>query len=99
MISRDREFIVLYRGKDFLPSAVSRAIEERRKHGLHGDKQQIDHIASGETVEELRDGTINCGSRDKLDGANDQRRDLSEHRKPRSTEAAIKKTSIKLSMV
>ncbi|KAL4184905.1 hypothetical protein AMTRI_Chr10g227940 [Amborella trichopoda] len=30
LLSRDREFIVFYRGKDFLPPAVSSAIEERR---------------------------------------------------------------------
>lgn len=34
-MSRDREFIVFYRGKDFLPPAVSTAIEERRKTILY----------------------------------------------------------------
>ncbi|CAI9269605.1 unnamed protein product [Lactuca saligna] len=33
LITRDKEYIVLYRGKDFLPSSVSSAIEQRRKHG------------------------------------------------------------------
>ncbi|CAM0904296.1 unnamed protein product [Alopecurus aequalis] len=32
LLSRDNESIVLYRGKDFLPPAVSFAIEKRRKH-------------------------------------------------------------------
>ncbi|CAN6477776.1 unnamed protein product [Victoria cruziana] len=32
LLSRDREFIVFYRGKDFLPPAVSSAIEDRRKN-------------------------------------------------------------------
>uniref|UniRef100_A0A7N0TNU6 CRM domain-containing protein n=1 Tax=Kalanchoe fedtschenkoi TaxID=63787 RepID=A0A7N0TNU6_KALFE len=31
LLSRDAEFIVFYRGKDFLPLAVSSAIEDRRK--------------------------------------------------------------------
>ncbi|WVZ85995.1 hypothetical protein U9M48_032846 [Paspalum notatum var. saurae] len=33
LLSRDKESIVLYRGKDFLPPAVSLAIEKRRKLG------------------------------------------------------------------
>ncbi|KAL6845849.1 hypothetical protein ACP4OV_024424 [Aristida adscensionis] len=32
LLSRDTESIVFYRGKDFLPQAVSLAIEKRRKH-------------------------------------------------------------------
>ena len=32
LLSRDNESIVFYRGKDFLPPAVSLAIEKRRKH-------------------------------------------------------------------
>lgn len=32
LLSRDNDSIVLYRGKDFLPPAVSLAIETRRKH-------------------------------------------------------------------
>lgn len=33
LLSRDKESIVFYRGKDFLPPAVSLAIENRRKLG------------------------------------------------------------------
>lgn len=33
LLSRDNESIVFYRGKDFLPTAVSLAIEKRRKYG------------------------------------------------------------------
>ncbi|KAF8092333.1 hypothetical protein N665_0417s0030 [Sinapis alba] len=46
LISRDKDFIVLYRGKDFLPSAVSFAIEERRqtmmieKSSVHGNENE-----------------------------------------------------------
>lgn len=100
LLSRDSEFFVLYRGKDFLPSAVSSAIEERRKHGIHGEKERTKHSASVTTAQELKFGIAEFGSESELDGANDEERGLlSEERKPRSTEAAIKRTSVKLSMV
>lgn len=34
LLSRDIDFIVFYRGKDFLPLAVSSAIEDRRNYGM-----------------------------------------------------------------
>jgi hypothetical protein len=40
LLSRDSEYIVFYRGKDFLPLAVSTAIEERRKNGGNTTKVQ-----------------------------------------------------------
>ncbi|XP_011047274.1 PREDICTED: chloroplastic group IIA intron splicing facilitator CRS1, chloroplastic [Populus euphratica] len=100
LLSRDREFIVLYRGKDFLPSAVSSAIEDRRKRG-DMDKRWTDCITSNETSEELKDRswrTTNAKSTDEIDGTNDRKHDLSENKNLRSTDAAIKRTSIKLSM-
>ncbi|KAL9265293.1 CRM-domain containing factor CFM2, chloroplastic-like protein [Drosera capensis] len=42
LLSRDEDCLVLYRGKDFLPRAVSIAIEERRKHQMHVDEEWID---------------------------------------------------------
>jgi hypothetical protein len=101
LLSRDREFIVLYWGKDFLPSAVSSAIEDRRKRG-DMDKRWTDCITSNETSEELKDRswrTTNAKSRDEIDDTNDRKHDLSENKNLRSTDAAIKRTSIKLSMV
>ncbi|KAJ6775864.1 CRM-DOMAIN CONTAINING FACTOR CFM2 CHLOROPLASTIC [Salix koriyanagi] len=100
LLSRDKEFIVLYRGKDFLPSAVSSAIEDRRKRG-DMDKQWTDSITSNETSEELKDrnwSAINAKSTDEIDDTNDRKRDLSENKNLRSTDAAIKRTSIKLSV-
>ncbi|KAF9666419.1 hypothetical protein SADUNF_Sadunf16G0227400 [Salix dunnii] len=100
LLSRDKEFIVLYRGKDFLPSAVSSAIEDRRKRG-DMDKRWTDCITSNETSEELKNrnwSAINAKSTDEIDGTNDRKRDLSENKNLRSTDAAIKRTSIKLSM-
>ncbi|KAL8158731.1 hypothetical protein V2J09_000268 [Rumex salicifolius] len=40
LISRDKDFIVFYRGKDFLPSSVSSAIEERRRVRMQREKEQ-----------------------------------------------------------
>lgn len=99
LLSRDREFIVLYRGKDFLPSAVSSALKKRRKHVIHVDKQRIDHsIAAGEDTkepEDIKDRTIDSDSRDEFYSAKGQSLNLSS----RSNEEAIKRTSIRLSMV
>lgn len=41
LLSRDREFIVFYRGKDFLPPVVSTAIEERRNFEISKQKQNV----------------------------------------------------------
>ncbi|KAK3227520.1 hypothetical protein Dsin_007382 [Dipteronia sinensis] len=54
LLARDREFIVFYRGKDFLPFAVSSAIEERRKHVILSEKQRIESDRSNKAVEELK---------------------------------------------
>ncbi|KAG9449639.1 hypothetical protein H6P81_009604 [Aristolochia fimbriata] len=46
LLSRDREFITFYRGKDFLPPAVSAAIEERRRNITHTKKLATDKHSS-----------------------------------------------------
>ncbi|XP_057983498.1 CRM-domain containing factor CFM2, chloroplastic [Malania oleifera] len=98
LLSRDREFIVFYRGKDFLPPAVSSAIEERRRFGVGREKQRVDCGSSVLTEQVPKLGTIEHASGDELDGTNGQKQALiPEQRKLRSTEAAIKRTSIKLS--
>ncbi|KAF5958868.1 hypothetical protein HYC85_006093 [Camellia sinensis] len=90
LLSRDKEIIVLYRGKDFLPAAVSSAIEERRKCGIPMEKHRTDFSSSVMTIQECQD---------ECDGISDQKRKLvSEQRNLRSTEAAVKKTSTKLQM-
>ena len=100
LLSRDSEFIALYRGKDFLPPAVSSAIEERRKYGIHGEKERTRYSTSVTTEQELKLRTTECGSESEPDGGNNEERGLLfEQRKLRSTEASIKRTSIKLSMV
>lgn len=42
LLSRDKEFIVFYRGKDFLPPAVSVAIEERRNYESNKQNRTAD---------------------------------------------------------
>ncbi|KAF3796592.1 CRM-domain containing factor [Nymphaea thermarum] len=47
LLSRDQEFIVFYRGKDFLPPAVSNAIKDRRKQMLYKEhKLESENIIS-----------------------------------------------------
>ncbi|KAM7267028.1 hypothetical protein ACFE04_009194 [Oxalis oulophora] len=55
LLTRNKEYIILYRGKDFLPSVVSSAIEERRKRVLL-DKQSENSRASHRTVHEIEFG-------------------------------------------
>ncbi|KAL5582467.1 hypothetical protein UlMin_014909 [Ulmus minor] len=98
LLARDREFIVLYRGKDFLPHAVSSAIEERRKHGIHAEKPTTEQSSS---VTAARDGyrTVESGPLDEQSKTNNHQRGvLSKLGKPSFMEASIKRTSIKLSM-
>nr|KJB33713.1 hypothetical protein B456_006G027700 [Gossypium raimondii] len=93
LLSRDKDFIVLYRGKDFLPSAVSSAIEERRKHVIHAENQ------SGKTMQEVHGEGAKIASENDINSAKDRKSDVFSIRKNlNSAEATIKRTSSKLSM-
>ncbi|CAA7409740.1 unnamed protein product [Spirodela intermedia] len=46
VLSRDKEFIAFYRGKDFLPLAVSSAIEKKRKLEMVAQKHKLEEIPS-----------------------------------------------------
>lgn len=93
LLSRDKDFIVLYRGKDFLPSAVSSAIEERRKHVIHAENQ------SGKTMQEVNGEGTKTASENDINSAKDSKSDVFSVRKNlNSAEATIKRTSSKLSM-
>uniref|UniRef100_A0A5B6Z670 CRM domain-containing protein n=1 Tax=Davidia involucrata TaxID=16924 RepID=A0A5B6Z670_DAVIN len=98
LLSRDKEFIVFYRGKDFLPAAVSSAIEEWRKCGIHGVKHRTDYSPSIVTTQEHKLRTMECGSEDECNGINDQKPNLVSEQRKRTTEAAIRRTSTKLHM-
>lgn len=97
MLSRDREFIVLYRGKDFLPAAVSSAIEERRKYELANKRKGTDKNLPGvgENEHEQQTSGQVC---EYEKNRKDQKFELSsEERELKSTEAAVGRTSAKLS--
>lgn len=95
MLSRDREFIVFYRGKDFLPAAVSSAIEERRKYGMDMSKTRTGNLSILD-AEERKHGTKEYATEAEHDEESNQK---SEERKLRISEAAMERTSTKLSMV
>ncbi|KAM1075970.1 hypothetical protein ACFX19_023952 [Malus domestica] len=90
LLARDREFIVLYRGKDFLPPAVSSAIEERRRHAI-----RVERSTSVPTRQDLEPRTEPENKHGWID---DHKMGLPSARKLKSTEAAVDRTSIKLSM-
>uniref|UniRef100_A0A166GBG5 CRM domain-containing protein n=1 Tax=Daucus carota subsp. sativus TaxID=79200 RepID=A0A166GBG5_DAUCS len=57
LLSRDREFVVLYRGKDFLPAKVSEAIEQRR-HRIQGVKNSWDNNSLAMDVQSHKPRTV-----------------------------------------
>lgn len=97
LLSRDREFIVLYRGKDFLPFAVSSAIEQQRYIRLHKMKQ-MDNEPTTTTQEEKLEMN-ESGPTNESQSITEWRRAVSEQKKLMSSEASMRKTSIKLSIV
>ncbi|CAK9162841.1 unnamed protein product [Ilex paraguariensis] len=99
LLSRDKEFIVFYRGKDFLPAAVSSAIEERRNYEIHSENIRKDDNSSFMHPPDHKLGTLLSASEHKQDKANDHKHKLTpEQKKLRFKEAAIKTTSSKLSI-
>ncbi|KAL8471446.1 hypothetical protein ACS0TY_028918 [Phlomoides rotata] len=94
LLSRDKEFIVFYRGKDFLPSAVSSAIEERRKYGLDVSEKRTDKLSIVKEKEHY-DGTKEYATDAEHDKEHDQKLQI---RKAKFSEAAVKITNTKLSM-
>lgn len=113
LLSRDREYIVLYRGKDFLPAKVSTAIEQQRNR-LHGAKNNQDRNSSAMDVHNHNPGTVdvNLKTENSVIGNNPvvpaieaeiyvgdhKKKVLSEQRKLRSIEEAVTKTNSKLSL-
>lgn len=96
LLTRDKEYIVLYRGKDFLPATVSSAIEQRRNRGVDGLERKKIRSSSDSHVN--KDKGTESFSGAKLDGIRDQKLEVAiEQRKLKSREAAIKRTTSKLS--
>lgn len=75
-----------------MPSAVSSAIEERRRYGLDASKTQTGNLPIGNAVEHGAEAQQDDEYNQKLLG-------LSEMRKVKLEEAALERTSTKLSMV
>lgn len=95
LLSRDREFIVFYRGKDFLPPAVSSAIEERRKLEFSTSNDSDEEPELGNRHDNSGDNT-----QDEYGCTSDQKSTVrSEQKERRSAEVAIRRTSIRLSRV
>ncbi|OIT05910.1 PREDICTED: CRM-domain containing factor CFM2, chloroplastic [Nicotiana attenuata] len=94
LLSRDKEFIVFYRGKDFLPSAVSSAIAERRKQVVEEEKKS-GFSSSVANTKERKKSIARSVSDDEHANQNDQK-GVQEKKKLTSMEAAIKRTADKL---
>ncbi|KAK6155155.1 hypothetical protein DH2020_009403 [Rehmannia glutinosa] len=98
LLSRDKEFIVFYRGKDFLPAAVSSAIEERRKYEIDVSKTRTGN-SSVLNLEEHKHETKEYAAEAEHDNENDQKlQGRSEKRRLRFPGAAMERTSTKLSI-
>ncbi|KAK1310869.1 hypothetical protein QJS10_CPA08g01619 [Acorus calamus] len=107
LLSRDKEFIVFYRGKDFLPPAVSTAIQDRRNHELYKDEHGMENNVSSDTRAEFvglfRDSApldkplVGCAV-DNLPRAHDKKRSRATERKSISNESAVKSMDFKLSL-
>lgn len=97
LLSRDREFIVLYRGKDFLPFAVSSAIEQQRYIRL--DKMKQMDNAPTTMVQEQKHETNESSPKNESQSITEWKTIVSEQKKLMSTEASMRKSSIKLSVV
>ncbi|KAK1297410.1 hypothetical protein QJS10_CPB15g01781 [Acorus calamus] len=107
LLSRDKEFIVFYRGKDFLPPAVSTAIQDRRNHELYKDEHRMEKNVSSDTRSEFvglfRDSApldkplVGCAV-DNPPRAHDKKRSRATERKSISNESAVKSMDFKLSL-
>jgi len=98
LLSRDTEFIMFYRGKDFLPSAVSTAIEERRNSEVGKQKQSSDDSSMDTTLAPpLR--VARLASVDELSEATAKTISIPINRGSKPPSLAIKRVETKLSHV
>ncbi|CAH8334453.1 unnamed protein product [Eruca vesicaria subsp. sativa] len=95
LIARDKDFIVLYRGKDFLPSAVSSAIEERRRQTMIMEKSSVHGNKLTESEEEINSQAVTDDS--ELEAVYKKDHQI-KPRQRKSPEEILERTSIKLSM-
>ncbi|XP_073117745.1 CRM-domain containing factor CFM2, chloroplastic isoform X2 [Elaeis guineensis] len=81
LLSRDKEYIIFYRGKDFLPPAVSLAIEERRNGGIGIQKQMTDGSGRVATIDAPEPEFVRAASVDESHGKAEEKRALSAERR------------------
>ncbi|XP_068642993.1 CRM-domain containing factor CFM2, chloroplastic [Aristolochia californica] len=97
LLSRDREFITFYRGKDFLPPAVSAAIEERRKNITLTKKLVTDKHSSVFTSP--KDSTVGPSSAEhRHEACNEKESCFNVDRRLKSTGLAVRSVEAKLSL-
>lgn len=90
---------MFYRGKDFLPSAVSSAIEHRRRNRVHGNGQ-VANDSLTKSTENIKLDTEGHEAAPASDTSEDQKiRMASQERKKMSIQTTISRTSRKLSTV
>ncbi|CAN8269802.1 unnamed protein product [Cochlearia groenlandica] len=99
LISRDKDYIVLYRGKDFLPSAVSSAIEVRRKQTISMENASVNGKKLSENKKEVKPPAATVSTEpETVDKKDHIQTHQMKPRQKKSPEAILEKTSIKLSM-
>ncbi|XP_008793802.1 CRM-domain containing factor CFM2, chloroplastic isoform X1 [Phoenix dactylifera] len=96
LLSKDKEYIVFYRGKDFLPPAVSLAIEERRNGGIGIKRQNTDGRGRVATIDAPELEFVRAASADEPHGKAEEKRALSTERRPRT---ALERVETKLFQV
>ncbi|MCL7022289.1 hypothetical protein MKW94_006752 [Papaver nudicaule] len=94
LLSRDKEFIALYRGKDFLPPALSTAIEDRRKPRIHKDQHTIDESPSTHIS-----ASLDPKAEDSTSAGEFHEKSVRKERKPKPTNLVMENISSKLFMV
>lgn len=97
LLSRNKYFIVMYRGKDFLPPAVSVAIEERRNWNSCYRKPNNDDVAPFVTNLSSKVMLTNSSSEIELKEAAKVKRSLMVVRNDKSASLDIRKMDAKLS--
>ncbi|XP_028554758.1 CRM-domain containing factor CFM2, chloroplastic isoform X2 [Dendrobium catenatum] len=99
LLSRDKDFIILYRGKDFLPHAVSIAIEERRNWNSCDGKPNNDEVTpfvmNLSSSGRLSNSSSEIEVKEKAEG----KRSLMTVRNLKSASSSIRKVEAKLNQV
>ncbi|PKA48839.1 Chloroplastic group IIA intron splicing facilitator CRS1, chloroplastic [Apostasia shenzhenica] len=96
LLSRDKDFIIFYRGKDFLPPVVSIAIEERRKLNCGDKKQMEEQISPSISIFSPKFLSTSPASDGEVHVAGNKERSLLAVRNAKSACSALRKVEAKL---